>query len=147
MRRSEYLVRRCNPKTLTAAQLMQDAVITCGPRTSALRIAMLMNDRQLGSLPVVDEHQALLGIISEADLLRQLLNDKDLQTLTAAELMTKDVLTVTEERTFTDLAALFEDRGLIRVPVVREGKLVGIVARRDLVFGYLNASIQALPHE
>lgn len=125
---------------------MQDAVITCSPRTSALRIALLMNDRRIGSLPVVEEDKTLLGIISEADLLTKILDDKDLRALTAAELMTKDVLTVTEERTFTEIAALFEDRSLIRVPVVRQGKLVGLVARRDLVFGYLNASIQPLPH-
>jgi CBS domain-containing protein len=105
-----------------------------------------MNDRRIGSLPVVEEDKTLLGIISEADLLTKILDDKDLRALTAAELMTKDVLTVTEERTFTEIAALFEDRSLIRVPVVRQGKLVGLVARRDLVFGYLNASIQPLPH-
>jgi len=145
MRRSEYIAARCDPKTLMAAQLMQDAVITCSPRTSALRIALLMTDRHIGSLPVVDEHKTLLGIISEADLLTQILNDKDLRNLTAADLMTKDVLKVTENQAFIDLATLFEDRRLIRVPVVREGKLVGIVARRDLVFGYLNASIHPLP--
>jgi CBS domain-containing protein len=125
---------------------MQDAVITCAPRTSALRIALLMTDRHIGSIPVVDEDRTLLGIISEADLLTQILQGKPLRDLTAADLMTKDVLSVPEDRTFIELATLFEDRGLIRVPVVRNGKLVGVVARRDLVFGHLNASIQPFPH-
>lgn len=147
MRGSEYIAGRCDPKTLTAAQLMQDAVITCGPRTSVLRIALLMTDRHIGSLPVVDEHKTLMGIVSEADFLTQILDDKDLRNLTAADLMTKDVLKVTEDRTFIELATLFEDRSLIRVPVVRGGKLVGIVARRDLVFGYLNASLHPLPND
>ncbi len=146
MRRSEYITGPCNPLTLTAAQLMQDAVITCAPRTSALRIALLMTDRHIGSIPVVDEDRTLLGIISEADLLTQILQGKPLRDLTAADLMTKDVLSVPEDRTFIELATLFEDRGLIRVPVVRNGKLVGVVARRDLVFGHLNASIQPFPH-
>ena len=147
MRRSEYIAEPRDPKSFTAAQIMQDAVVTCGPRTSALRIALLMTDRGIGSLPVLDEHRTLLGIVSEADLLTQILKNKDLKNLTAAELMTTDVLSVTEDRTLIELATLFEDRGLIRVPVVRDGKLVGIVARRDLVFGYLNASLHPLPND
>jgi CBS domain-containing protein len=56
-----------------------------------------------------------------------------------AEIMTSDVVTITEEMSLESLGKLFQDCHVTRVPVVRGSRLVGIVARRDLVFGYMKA--------
>jgi CBS domain-containing protein len=139
MRQTERLAKACDPKSLTAGQLMEDAVLTCGPRTDGLAIARLMTGRKIGSLPVVDEERTLVGLITEHDLLQATIEGRDLRKVTAAELMARKVLTVTEDMSLEQLANLFQDRYLTRAPVVRGGKLVGIVARRDLLFGYLKA--------
>jgi CBS domain-containing protein len=54
--------------------------------------------------------------------------------------MSAAVLTVTEEKALVEVADLFQDRHVTRVPVVRGNQLVGIVARRDLLFGYFQAN-------
>jgi len=139
MRRTEYMTRACDPTSLTVGQLMEDAVVTCGPHTDGLQLARLFSDHRIGSVPVVDEEKTLLGLVSEYDLLQATIEGRDLRKITASEIMTEKVLTVTEDMTLVDLANLFEDRYLTRVPVVKGRRVVGIVARRDLLFGYMKA--------
>lgn len=140
MRQTELYLKACDPKTLTVGQLMQDAVTQCTARTDAATIAHLMTHRNYGSLPVVDEEGTLIGIVTEYDLLQAMIDGRDLRKILATELMSAYPLTVTEDQTLAQVADLFQDRYVTRVPVVRNKKLVGILARRDLLFGYMKAS-------
>lgn len=139
MRRTEYLTKATDPKTLRVADLMEDAVVTCAAHTDGLALARVMTKRGFGSLPVVKEDKTLVGLVSEYDLLQSMIERRDPRKLTAAEIMTAKLLTVTEETPLVDLANLFQDRYVTRIPVVKDNKLVGLVARRDLVFGYIKA--------
>jgi len=109
------------------------------PETSGLTIAEILTKQNFGSVPVVDLYQTLLGLVSEFDLLTALDEGKDLREVKAEDIMTRTVVTVTEDMPFTDLRVLFQRDLLIRVPVVRGKTLVGIVARRDLLYGYAKA--------
>lgn len=137
MRRTDYLMKATDPKTLTVADLMEDAVVTCAPHTDGLTLARVMTERGFGSLPVVNQDRTLVGLVSEYDLLQAIIEGRDPRKITAAELMTEKVLTVTEQTPLVDLANLFQDRYVTRIPVVKDTKLVGLVARRDLVYGYI----------
>ena len=140
MRQTEFYLSACGPKTLTVGQLMQDAVTTCTPRTDVSTIASMMTRRNLGSLPVVEQDGTLVGIVTEYDLLQAMIEGRDLRNISAMGIMSTVPVTVTEDRTLVQVAELFQDRYITRVPVVRNKKLVGILARRDLLFGYLKAS-------
>lgn len=140
MRQTEFYLKACDPKTLTVGQLMQDAVTQCTARTDASTIAHLMTHRNYGSMPVVDEEGVLIGIVTEYDLLQAMIDGRDLRKILATEIMSAHPLTVTEDQTLAQVADLFQDRYVTRVPVVRNKKLVGILARRDLLFGYMRAS-------
>ncbi len=140
MRQTEFLATACDPKTLTVGQLMQDAVFTCGSRADALSISRMMTQRNFGSLPVVEEDRTLVGLISEYDLLQAMIDGRDLRKIMAVEIMSSNPVTATENMLLEQVANLFQDRYITRVPVVRNGKLVGILARRDLLFGYMKAS-------
>ena len=140
MRQTEFYLSACDPKTLTVGQLMQDAVTTCTPRTDVSTIASMMTRRNLGSLPVVEPDGTLVGIVTEYDLLQAMIEGRDLRNISAMGIMSTVPVTVTEDRTLVQVAELFQDRYITRVPVVRNKKLVGILARRDLLFGYLKAS-------
>lgn len=140
MRQTEFFLKAGDPKTLTVQQLMQDAVTRCTGRTDAATIAHLITHRNYGSLPVVDEEGVLVGIVTEYDLLQAMLEGRDLRRVLAADIMSTHPVTVTEDQTLAQVADLFQDRYLTRVPVVRNTKLVGILARRDLLFGYMKAS-------
>jgi len=140
MRQTEFLGAACDPKTLTVGQLMQDAVFTCGTRADALSISRMMTQRNFGSLPVVEEDRTLVGLVSEYDLLQAMIDGRDLRKIMAVEIMSSNPVTATENMNLEQVANLFQDRYITRVPVVRNGKLVGILARRDLLFGYTKAS-------
>ncbi len=140
MRQTEFFLKGCDPNALTVEQLMQDAVTRCTLRTDALTIAHMMIHRNFGSLPVVEEDGTLVGIITEYDLLQAMIDGRDLRKILASEIMSLHPVTVTEEQTLAKVADLFQDRYITRVPVIRNKKLVGILARRDLLFGYTKAS-------
>ncbi len=140
MRRSDQLTQACDPKSLTVGQLMQDAVFTCTSRTDALTIGRLMTKQNFGSLPVVEEDGTLVGLVTEYDLLQAMIDGRDLRKILAVEIMTPQPLTATEGMLLSDVANLFQDRYVTRLPVIRNKKLVGIVARRDLLHGYMKAS-------
>ncbi len=145
MRRTEYFTRACDPKTLTVQQLMEDAVVTVSPKTTGIEIAEILSDRNFGSIPVVEDDRTLVGLVSEFDLLRAVEMDKDLRTVTAADVMTRELVAATEDMPIQDLVHLLQERHLIRAPVLRDGRLVGIVARRDVLFGYVKARANYWP--
>jgi len=99
-----------------------------------------MIDQNFGAVPVVEKDFTLVGLVSEFDLLRVMEEEKDLRQITAEEIMTRNVVTVTEEMLVKDLIKLLQERHLIRTPVIRGKALVGIVSRRDAVFGYVKAT-------
>ena len=140
MRQTEFSLSACDPTTLTVGQLMQDAVMTCTPRTDGSTLASLMTRRNFGSLPVVESDGTLVGIVSEYDLLQAMIDGRDLRKILATEIMSAHPVSVTEDQTLAQVADLFQDRYITRVPVLRNRKLVGILARRDLLFGYMKAS-------
>lgn len=83
----------------------------------------------------------VLGIVSEFDLLKAISEGKDLSKVTAGELMMKGGTSVTQETPAMEIIQLLQSKHLIRVAVVdTEGKLVGIVSRRDLLQGYVRTT-------
>lgn len=140
MRRTAHFTSAHDPKTLTVRDVMEDAIVTVSPQAKGYTIARLMADGDIGSVPVVQEDMTLVGLVGEFDLLRVMDAGKDLGELTATDIMTRDVVTVTEEMLVTDVVHLLQSRHLIRVPVVNGNSLIGIVARRDIVFAYVRAN-------
>ena len=119
---------------------MQDGVYAYQPEDDGEKLAQAMTEGGFGSVPIVDQDRHLLGIVSEFDLLRALKEEKHLASVKAGDLMTPNPITVSPETPTMDIIQSLEAKHLIRMPVVNEeGKLVGVVARRDVLQGYLNA--------
>lgn len=128
MRRTNTWPKRAIRRRWLCAKFMEEAVIACTPRTTGIAVAQLLTERNFGSVPVVDEQKALLGLISEFDLLKAMTNGKDLRTVMAEGIMTPEgaLVTVTEGVPIMDLAKILEESHLIRVPVVTGKTLIGI---------------------
>jgi len=124
---------------------MEQEVKFCKPSDSARHIASQLTKFNFGSLPVVEDGGMLLGLVSEFDLLKVLINGRDPKEVRAEEIMTRDVKFVREDTPVDEIVRLLETDHLIRVPVVRDGKLVGIVARRDILFGYIKSTAEYWP--
>ncbi len=139
MRAIEYFVHGCDPKMLVVRQIMEEDVLRVSPTASAMSVAELLSEHHFGSVPVADSDGTLRGLVTEFDLLKALEQDKDLRKVAVSEIMTREVVTATEDMSLMDLIHMLQHRHLIRVPVVRGNTLVGIVARRDVVFGYVKS--------
>lgn len=140
MRLAQYFEHAYDPKTLTVRQIMEGAVFTVSPHTTGIAIAELMTERNFGAVPVVEHDSTLVGIVSEFDLLRAIDEGKELRHVMAEDMMTRNVVTVTEDMPVRDFIKLIQERHLIRTPVVKGKTLVGIATRRDAVFAYVKAT-------
>lgn len=111
---------------ITAGQVMTAPVVTVGPETSVAQIAEILTVRGFSAVPVVDAAGAVLGLVSERDLLAR-------SGRTAREVMTTSVISVTTDTDLTQVRRMLVDAPIRRVPVLQAGRLVGIISRHDLV--------------
>lgn len=138
--------------------IMTTDVITVTPGTPVSRIARLMSDHAISGLPVVDDNNQVVGVITELDMIVRnarfkmptyfvildsiiyLERPKHFQErlqhvlgTTAEEIMSKPPATVTPTASIEELASLMVDRRMNPIPVVENKKLVGIVSRTDII--------------
>jgi CBS-domain-containing membrane protein len=125
---------------MTVGAIMEKEVQSADKETESNMLASYMMEG-FGSVPIIDENKKLLGIVSEFDLLTALRKGKNLNEVKAGEIMTANPVSVTQDTNVVTLIDVLQNNHLIRVPVVdSKGKLIGIVARRDLLRGYLQTS-------
>jgi CBS-domain-containing membrane protein len=142
---------------MRAKDVMTSPFVTVGPDATVQEIATLLIERRVSGVPVLDQGERVVGIVSEGDLLRRvehaderhrswwlrLLSDPATDAAEyvkthgrrAADVMTRDVVTVGVDTPLHEIAALLEERRIKRVPVVQDGRLVGIVSRANLLHG------------
>ena len=140
---------------MRAADVMTSEVITVGEDASVQEAAKLMAARGISAVPVVDRDTRVVGMVSEGDLLHRAETGTErrrswwLEIVASTnqlageyvkshsgsvkDVMTRDVISVTEETTVADIAILLETNRIKRVPVLRDDRLVGIVSRANLV--------------
>ena len=140
---------------MRAMDVMTTAVITVSPDTAVLDLAKLLSERGVSGVPVVDDGR-LVGIVSEGDLLHRAETGTERRTArrrwrwfdpalegardyvkahgqAVQDIMTRQVISVGEEDNLADVATLMETKRIKRVPVLRDGQLVGIISRANLV--------------
>lgn len=147
---------------MRAMDVMTTNVITVAPETSVQEVARILSERGISGVPVVDSDNRLVGIVSEGDLLHRVETGTDrrpdrtgrrrswwLDTIgrdeelardyvkshgrTVRDVMTGEVISVSDTTELAEIATLLETKRIKRVPVVKDGKLVGIVSRANLV--------------
>lgn len=139
---------------MIVSDIMTREVVTVAPDADISEIVSLLITHNISGVPVVKDGE-VVGVISEGDLLRRAelhteahrprwLEMFTADTVLAGEyarsharraesIMARDVVTIADDRPLAELAALMEQRRIKRVPVLRDGKLVGIVSRSNLV--------------
>jgi CBS domain-containing protein len=141
MQRVEMMIGPRDFATLKAEQFMQDVVSYYQVNDLADKLAGAITEGGFGSVPILSDDGKVVGIVSEFDLLQAISEGKDLAQITAGEIMTKGPVSVTRDTRATEIIQLLQNNHFIRVPVVdAQEKLIGIVARRDILLGYLRAS-------
>ena len=113
--------------------IMTSPVVTVPPDAQLKAVAALLVERGINAVPVVDAGDRLCGIVSEADLLALETAAREHPPHTAREVMSQSVYTLAEDTDAAVAARMMLRHGLKSVPVVAGDRVVGIVARRDLL--------------
>jgi CBS domain-containing protein len=153
------------PMAVTAADIMTSPAIFVSPETNMADIASLLASKHFSAVPVCHPDHTLAGIVSESDILKPfresvrakrdwwlgvIAEGEELpqdfldyirrDTRTASDVMVRQVFTAEESTTLPELAELMIKHAIKRLPIMRDGKLIGVVSRADLV-----AAIAASP--
>ena len=118
---------------IKARDLMQTRIVAVTRQYGARDLSILIQSGTFSGVPVIDPGNHLVGIVTEFDVLKALLAKKDLMTLKAEDIMTKNPITVEETTTAEEIVKQMIAHQIIRIPVVREDRLVGIISRTDLL--------------
>jgi CBS-domain-containing membrane protein len=112
---------------------MVEKVVTIEPGATVRRAAELMNMHEIGCLVVVD-HEKPVGILTERDMLKRIIcESKQSRTTRVANVMSKPLVTASPDMRAGDAAKLMFERGIKKLPVVENGRLVGLVTLTDLL--------------
>jgi NADH dehydrogenase len=117
---------------IRVSEIMIRQVTTVPPTMPVQEVAALLDARHLAGVPVVDEDGQVLGMVSDVDLISR-------GGATAADIMSRQVTSIGEDTDVDEVGRLFVNQGLRRLPVLANGRLVGIVSRSDLLRGILHA--------
>lgn len=147
--------------------IMTPTVFSVGPDAGVGEIAELLMEKKISAVPVLDDGGVLLGIVSEGDLIRRLSKEEDedrpwwvlkmasqaddaLEFIkahgrTAREIMTRNVITLTEDTDLSEAAHMLESNRIKRAPVVANGEVVGIVSRSNLLQAVARKKAEPVP--
>jgi len=147
---------------MQASDIMTATVETVAPDTEVPEIARRLLARNISAMPVVDDQGRVVGIVSEGDLMRRSENETERQPswwirafaepedrardyvkthgMCAQDIMSRNVISVSEETSLADIAQTLEKHHIKRVTVMRGAKLVGIVSRANLLQGLVATS-------
>lgn len=145
-------------KHMKVEEIMTKDLITVKPSDSVKDAAKIIVEKRIDGIPVVDDDNNLVGLITEGDLIMadvkmhfptyiHLLDgyiylgslkkfEQELKKAVGAKIknvMTKDVITTTKDETVEDIATLMTEKGISKVPVLDGKKLIGIVTKKDIV--------------
>jgi CBS domain-containing protein len=142
---------------LKAKDIMTKNVITAKPGTTMEELARLLIENHISGVPIVDDQGIVKGVVTENDLISKnsrlhiptvlRLFDayiplgagkmeseiKKITATTVGEICSKDVITVDEEASVEYIATIMTEKKIHTLPVLREGKLVGVIGKKDLI--------------
>lgn len=125
--------------------VMTTEIVSVGPRSPVKHAIQLMHAHQITAMPVLDEQGALVGVVSEADVIRgAMIPDRRAHEIpvriersslpaTIADVMTAQPVTVRSDQDLAAVVELLSDTFIKSLPVVDDGRVVGVVSRRDLI--------------
>jgi len=119
-------------KTTKAADIMTTNVVTAKKGMLLTDAIALLLRWHISALPVVDDEDKMVGIVSEIDLVN-LTFDGNAANTTIEEIMVTDIVSFSPNTELADLVRTFSQKHLRRVPIIDEGKVIGIVSRRDIL--------------
>ena len=117
----------------TAYEIMTRPAISAKKNASARDIALQFISEKYSGMPVTEEDGRVIGIVTEIDILNAVNEGRELARTTASDIMTPDVAVANPDTPLTEMIKMMADFHIIRLPIVKEGKLIGVVSRGDII--------------
>ena len=111
---------------ILVSEIMTSRVITVPATLPVQEVAEVLRERQITGLPVVDDQDRVIGVLSDIDIVTR-------RGQIAADIMSPQVISVTTETDVETVVGILANRRIRRLPVLADGKLIGIVSRSDLL--------------
>ncbi|HVL00172.1 MAG TPA: CBS domain-containing protein [Dongiaceae bacterium] len=119
---------------------------TVQPTTKVLEALRLMSEKGVGAMLVV-ENKRLVGIVTERDYARKvILMARSSHTATVSEIMTSDIFTVDPDQTIDECMELLTDKRVRHLPVIDEGRLIGLISIGDVVKNIISEQENTIQH-
>jgi len=131
---------------LTARDVMRENVITVGAEASLHDAIELLMQHKISGLPVVDAKQRVIGVITEKDMVKLLYEPRG-KLKKVGDLMVQKVVSFEVDTPLVEICDCLMSESFRRVPIVDNGKLVGLISRADLMPTLLELSQDSLPPE
>jgi|RhiMetdeSRZDD1v2_1073273.scaffolds.fasta_scaffold150068_3 CBS domain-containing protein len=128
---------------IKAREIMQKPVLATTVRASVRDIASQLVANGFSGMPVADRDGTVVGVITEADIIKALVDERPLETLTAKDVMSANPTTVDVDTPIDEVMKVLQEHHILRVPVTDHGKLTGIVSRSDLIKAVLEPEFMA----
>jgi len=117
----------------TIQSIMSTNLITVREETPIYEAMHLLQKHRISGMPVVDDENHVVGILTEKDVLEVLMDTKIGGKDAVKHYMTRKVISFTEADSPIDICEFFIKNSIRRVPIVKDGKLIGVVSRRDII--------------
>ena len=124
-------------KDMKAKDIMMRPVVSARKNASARDIALQILSGLYSGMPVTDENGKVIGVVTEFDLLCQIFEGKEIVKLTAEDVMQKEPKTVDVNTPLKEVMEIMLENFIIRVPVTEKKRLVGVIARCDILKIYI----------
>lgn len=120
---------------MTVREVMCKRVVAATENATCHDLAKKMLSGFFSGLPVVDKDNHVIGMVTEFDILKVLQENKneDFCTIRAKDFMSKNLVTISEDAGLDEAIKLLTEKHFIRLPVVKDGKLVGVISRGDIL--------------
>ena len=113
---------------------MSKDVLTVTKEEKVIDVVKLMDEHNIGAIPVVDEHKKPIGIITERDILRRVVaKEIDIHKKTAEDIMTKNPKTISADSSMLEATRLMSENNFRRLIIVEHDKLAGIITAKDVI--------------
>jgi|SRR3990172_1591370 len=118
---------------MNAQDIMSRPVVAAAPTATARDVAIYMLLGGFSGVPITERDGRVVGIVTELDLMRAVRAGKTLETTTVSEIMSDSVIAVDVRASVEEVMDVLDSERILRVPVMKDGKMVGVVSRPDVL--------------
>lgn len=133
--------------TIRARDIMVQPVVAVGKTTTARDVAIQMFLGGFSGMPVAERGGKMIGIVTEFDIIKAIRAGKKTESTPAEEIMTTDVISVDADANVDDVMQILETAHVLRVPVTENGRLVGVIARPDILRAFVEPNFMEFSME